>query len=79
VEATTPYTVKTVSFRNKAVEIAAHLHVPDDVTFEAVEGASNDAIDAAYRAKYRKSPYLEPMIGARARAATVRIAPRGND
>ena len=29
-----------------------------------------------YRAKYRGSPYLSPMIDARARAATVRIVPR---
>lgn len=47
-----------------------------DVTFEPVEGAVNDAIDQAYRAKYRGSPYLASIIGARARAATVKIAPR---
>jgi hypothetical protein len=47
-----------------------------DVTFEPVDGPINDAIDEAYRAKYRHSPYLGPMIGARARAATVRITPR---
>jgi hypothetical protein len=47
-----------------------------DVTFEPVEGPLNDAIDDAYRAKYRSSPYLGSMIGARARAATVRITPR---
>ena len=44
-----------------------------DVTFEAVEGPVNDRIDDAYRAKYAASPYLAPMISARARAATVRI------
>ena len=47
-----------------------------DVTFEPVEGPLNDAIDDAYRAKYQSSPYLGSMIGARARAATVRITPR---
>jgi hypothetical protein len=47
-----------------------------DVTFEPVDGPINDAIDEAYRAKYRSSPYLGPMVGARARAATVRITPR---
>lgn len=46
-----------------------------DVTFEAVDGALNDRIDAAYRAKYSSSPYLKRMIGDRARAATVRISP----
>jgi hypothetical protein len=47
-----------------------------DVAFEPVEGHINDRIDDAYRAKYSSSPYLSPMIGARARAATVRVVPR---
>ena len=48
-----------------------------EVAFEPVEdGSTNDRIDEAYRAKYTKSPYLKPMISARARAATIRIAPR---
>jgi hypothetical protein len=47
-----------------------------DVVFEPVEGAINERIDDAYRAKYRSSPYLAPMIGARARAATVKVVPR---
>lgn len=46
-----------------------------EVTFEPVEGAILDSIDQAYRAKYRGNRYLEPMIGARARSATVRIMP----
>ena len=46
-----------------------------DVNFEAVHGAVNDAIDSAYRIKYKGSPYLQPMIGLRARAATVRVLP----
>ncbi len=48
-----------------------------DVGFEPVEGPINDRIDDAYRRKYRDSPYLAPMIGERARAATVRVTPRG--
>lgn len=48
-----------------------------DVAFEPVDGPLNDLIDEAYRAKYRSSPYLSPMIGARARSATVRVVPRG--
>lgn len=48
------------------------------VTFQAVTGSINDRIDDAYRAKYATSPYLKPMIGARARAATVRIIPIDN-
>jgi hypothetical protein len=47
-----------------------------EVAFETVGGSVNDRIDDAYRAKYDGSPYLAPMIGAQARAATVRIVPR---
>ena len=47
-----------------------------DVIFERVEGAINDRLDEAYRAKYASSPYLPPMITARARSATVRVLPR---
>jgi hypothetical protein len=47
-----------------------------EVTFEPVDGAINSRIDDAYRAKYHGSPYLKPMIGARARSATVKIMPR---
>jgi hypothetical protein len=48
-----------------------------DVLFTPVDGPINDRIDDAYRAKYAKSRYLKLMIGPRARAATVRITPRG--
>lgn len=41
--------------------------LPTDVRFEPVDGAINDQIDDAYWAKYRGSPYLDPMIGTRAR------------
>ncbi|HEX8044960.1 DUF2255 family protein [Rhizobium sp.] len=47
-----------------------------EVSFEPVNGEINDKIDDAYRIKYSKSSYLAPMIGERARAATVKIAPR---
>jgi len=51
-----------------------------EVTFEPVDepagGRLNTEIDDAYRAKYNGSPYLDPMIGKRARAATVKITPR---
>lgn len=46
-----------------------------EVSFEPVEGPIKDTIDEAYRSKYGGSPYLKPMIGARARAATVKIMP----
>ena len=47
-----------------------------EVAFEPVGGQINDRIDEAYRTKYKGSPYLGPMIGERARAATVRVVPR---
>jgi hypothetical protein len=45
-----------------------------EVSFEPVEGRLNDRIDEAYRAKYKGSPYLSPMIGARARSATIKVS-----
>jgi hypothetical protein len=46
------------------------------VTFERADGPINERIDDAYRAKYKGSPYVSPMIGARARTATVKVMPR---
>ena len=46
-----------------------------EVSFEPVDGAINQSIDDAYRSKYGGSQYLAPMIGPRARAATIRITP----
>jgi hypothetical protein len=63
------------ALRQKAGRITA-AGMTKDVAFEPVEGAVNDAIDETYRTKYRGSPYLEPMIGRRARAATVKIIAR---
>lgn len=52
-----------------------------EVVFDPISptDAIQDRIDAAYRAKYSGSPYLDAMIGDQARAATVRITPRTND
>ena len=47
-----------------------------EVAFEPVNDALNNRIDDAYRAKYKGSAYLKPMIGARTRAATVKLMPR---
>ena len=47
-----------------------------DVAFEFVTGPIGDRIDEAYRARYHGSPYLNSMIGERARSATVKIAPK---
>ena len=61
--------------RQKAGRIIA-AGMTKEVTFEPVNGAINDRIDDAYQAKYRGSPYLPPMISARARSATVKVMPR---
>ena len=46
-----------------------------DVVFESIDGAINNRIDDAYRAKDAGSPYLTPMIGTRTRLATVQVMP----
>jgi hypothetical protein len=46
------------------------------VTFEPVDGKIIDRIDDGYRTKYKGSPYLSPLIGARARSRTVKVTPR---
>jgi hypothetical protein len=62
------------AMRQKAGRILA-AGLTKEVTFEPVGGAVLDSIDEAYRAKYRGNRYLDPMIGARARSATLRIMP----
>jgi hypothetical protein len=50
----------------------------EDVRFESVEKTINERIDNEYRSKYRTSPYLEAMIGERAKSATAKILFRSN-
>ncbi len=47
----------------------------NEVAFEPVDGPINDRVGDGYRAKYRRSPHLSPVISARARSATVGRAP----
>ena len=61
--------------RQKAGRIMA-AGMTKEVMFEPVDGPINNRIDDAYRAKYHGSPYLSPMIGARARSATLGVIPR---
>ena len=63
------------AIRQKAGRITA-AGMAKEVAFEPVDGALNDRIDEAYRRKYATSRYLAPMIGERARAATVKITPK---
>lgn len=65
------------ALRQKAGRITA-AGMTKEVTFEPVGGPMNDLIDDAYRTKYRGSPYLNPMIGTRARSATVKVVPRAS-
>ena len=61
------------ALRQKAGRVTA-AGITKDVSFEPVNGAINDLIDDAYWAKHKGSPYLSPMIGAR--AATIKVMPR---
>jgi len=63
------------AMRQKAGRITA-AGITKEVSFEAVQGPINDRIDDAYRAKYKGNQYLSPMIGARARGATLKVIPR---
>ena len=47
-----------------------------EASFVRGRGPIDELIDGAYRAKYKGSQYLSPMIGKTARAATVRVVPR---
>lgn len=62
------------ALRHKAGRITA-AGMTKQVSFEPVNGESNDLIDDAYRSKYKDSPYLSPMIGGNARSATVKVVP----
>ena len=46
-----------------------------NVRFSPVSGDIQEEIDEAYRQKYKGSPYLNAMISARAKAATIQILP----
>ncbi|WEK49042.1 MAG: DUF2255 family protein [Candidatus Kaistia colombiensis] len=63
------------AIRQRAGRITA-AGLTKEVRFEPVDGAINDRIDDAYRAKYAASPYLAPMISERARSATIQISLR---
>ena len=63
------------AMKQKAGKITA-AGITQEVSFEPVDGAINELVDDAYRAKYKGSPYLDPMIGKRARSATVKVMPR---
>lgn len=48
-----------------------------EVVFEPVQDKLlNKKIDEAYNRKYSSSPYLAPMIGERAKKATIKVLPK---
>ncbi len=63
------------AIRQKAGRITA-AGLTKEVRFEPVSGAIDERIDDAYRKKYGGSSHLNPMIGARTRAATVTVVRR---
>jgi hypothetical protein len=63
------------ALKQKAGRITA-AGMTKEVSFEVEQGTTNNRIDDAYREKYKGSPYLKPMIGERARSATIKISPR---
>jgi hypothetical protein len=50
--------------------------VDKDVTFVDVPNDINDALDAAYRAKYRNSTGIDHIQRPQARSATLELVPR---
>jgi hypothetical protein len=52
--------------------------VEKDVTMEDADGAANDEVDAAYRAKYRRfaGSIVDSVTNADARSSTLRLLPR---
>lgn len=47
-----------------------------EVLFDSVPNNIYDLVDDAYRAKYKSSPYLSPMLSKRSREATIKIIPK---
>jgi hypothetical protein len=55
--------------------------VDKDAVFIAAGDDVNDAIDGAYRRKYRgySAAYVDPMVSSQARAATLKLVPRSKE
>jgi hypothetical protein len=67
-------------FRGAEVRHEGHIRaggVDKDVRFVAADGEVNDAIDAAYRAKYRRYPavYVDHVVSPESRATTLKLVP----
>jgi hypothetical protein len=71
-------------FRGVEVRHEGHIRaggVDRDVDFIAAGDNVNDAIDAAYRTKYRRysAAYVDPIVNSEARAATLKLVPRSKE
>ena len=58
-----------------SVVVDGDVYVHHEGSRRSADPMVDGRIDDAYRAKYKSSPYLDPMINARARSATVKIKP----
>lgn len=67
-----PWYRSAIAQKAGQITVAGRTH---NVAFAPVDGPIGLQIDEAYRAKYARSPYLAHMIGARAKAATIKINP----
>jgi hypothetical protein len=62
------------AMREKAGRITA-AGITKDVQFESADQGINERVDEAYRAKYKGSPYLKPMIAEQLHTVTVKVMP----
>jgi hypothetical protein len=67
-------------FRGTQARHEGRIHsggVDKEVRFVAADGDVNDAIDAVYRAKYRRYPttYVDHVVSPEARSTTIKLVP----
>lgn len=74
-----PYNGKNSSWYKAAIQQGAGritaAGITKEVSFEPVDSELNDLVDAAYKEKYKGSPYVPPMIEPKIRSATIKILP----
>jgi len=68
-------------FRGTQVRHEGHIKadgIDKDVAFESADPALDEQIDGAFRTKYRRygAQYVDPMMAAEARSATIKLVPR---
>jgi hypothetical protein len=68
-------------FRGTQVRHEGHIKadgIDKDVAFESADPALDEPIDGAFRTKYRRygAQYVDPMMAAEARSATIKLVPR---